>query len=106
MGQIVILLSMLGAGVLYAYLKFPPAYANKRQVQVFDMMVLGVCGFICLMWVLNIRSQLIGTSDEDWWQGLGFGGALGIEVVFLGVCFLLRNFYVFRPPSSGRGFFK
>ena len=107
MGPIIVLLAIIGLLVLFAYLKFPPPYANKKLVSVYDMMVLGVCAFICLMWVLNMRSKLIDTPDEGWWQPVAIAGALGIEIIFLGLFFLARNFWIFRPPSRpGRdGFF-
>jgi hypothetical protein len=97
MGAVVVLLGIIGFMVLWAYLKFPPPYAKKKLVSVFDMMVLGVCAFICLMWILNVRGEYADT-DTEWWQALAVLGALGIEIVFLGLCFLLRNFWVFRPP--------
>ena len=107
MGAVVLFLSVIGFLVLLVYLKFPPPYAKKNLVRAYDTMVLVVCAFICLMWFLNIRSALIDTDNEKWWQPLAIAGDLGIEIVFLGLCFLLRNFWVFRPrrrPGSG-GFF-
>jgi uncharacterized membrane protein YjdF len=104
MGAAITLLGIIGIFVLVAYLKFPPAFAKKNLLGTFDTMVMGVCGFICLMWALDVRSNY---GTQDWWGALAMGGALCIEIVFLGFCFLLRNFWVFRPPRRpGRdGFF-
>jgi hypothetical protein len=106
MGAIVVVLAIIGALVLFAYLKFPPAYADKKLVKVFDRMVMGVCGMLCLVWFINIRTTWMGTINDNWWQPIAIAGALGIEAVVLGICFLLRNFWIFKPPSrpGGRGF--
>ncbi len=105
MGALVAVMGIVGFLVLLAYINFPPPYAKKKLVSVFDTMVLGVCAFICLMWVLNIRGSLANTADEQYLLPLSVAGAVGIEILFLGVCFLLRNFWVFKPPSrpGGRG---
>jgi len=107
MGSIVVLLGIIGVAILVAYIKFPPPYAKKKQVGAFDLMVLGVCGFICLMWTLDIRSSLIDGPDDKWWPPLAIAGSLAIEIVMLGACFLLRNFWVFKPPRRpGRDGFR
>jgi amino acid transporter len=98
MGSVVLLLAILGFMVLFAYLKFPPPYANKKMVSTFDMMVLAVCTLLCVSWIFYMRGALINTTAERLWQPLAVVGALGIEIVFLGLCFVLRNFWVFKPP--------
>lgn len=104
MGTLIAVLSVIALLVLFAYLKFPPRYANEKTVGVFDKMVLAVCGVFCLLWFLNARSTWMGTADDKWWIPLGIAGALGIEIVFLGICFILRNFWVFKPPRRPGGF--
>ncbi len=98
MGSVIVLLGIIGLLVLFCYLKFPPPYAKRKLVNAFDIMVLVVCAFICLMWIFKMHASLVDTSDEDWELPLAVGGALGIEIVFLGICFLMRNFWVFKPP--------
>jgi hypothetical protein len=103
MGVVIVVLAIIGLLVMFAYLKFPPPYANPKLVNVFDMMVLGVCAFLCLIWALNIRTTWMGTINDRWWQPVAIAGALGIEIAFLGICFLLRNFWVFKPPRRPGG---
>ena len=98
MGVIVLLLAIIGFLVLFAYLKFPPPFANKKLVSTFDKMVMAVCAMMCLTWVFYMRGGLIHTSSEKLWQPLAVLGALGIEIIFLSLCFVLRNFWVFKPP--------
>ncbi len=105
MGTIVVVLAIIGVLVLFSYLKFPPAYADKKLVKVYDMMVLGVCAVLCLMWFLNIRANWMGGINDKWWEPVAIAGALAIETVFLGVCFLMRNFWVFKPPRRPGGGF-
>ena len=107
MGPLVVFLAIIGFMVLYVYLKFPPPYAKKRLVSVFNMMVLAVCALLCLVLALNIYGQYANTDQEDWGVPLAIAGALGVEIVFLVLCFIIRNFWIFKPPRRpGRdGFF-
>jgi hypothetical protein len=98
MGAVVVLLAIIGFLILFTYLKFPPPYAKKKLVGTYDAMVLAVCALLCAVWIFYIRGELVNTSSEDWWEPLAVLGALGIEICFLGLCFLLRNFWVFKPP--------
>lgn len=101
MGALVILLALLGFAVLFAYLKFPPAFANQAQVTVYNNMVLGVCVLLMVFWVLGARGRMAGGPNGDYWPVVAVAGALGIEIIFLGVFFLIRNFYIFKPPRLG-----
>lgn len=103
MGIIIIVLAILAILTLVAYLKFPPPHSNPKLVGTFDMMVMGVCALLCLVWVLHIKSDWAGTPDEKWWVFAAIAGAVGIEMGFLLLCFLLRNFYVFKPPRRPGG---
>lgn len=107
MGSVIVVMGIIGALVLVAYLQFPPAFANKKLVSVFDKMVLAVCALLCLAWFWNIRTTWMGTSNDKWWQPVALFGSLAIETTFLGVCFLLRNFWIFKPPRrpGGGGWF-
>ena len=106
MGPIVVFLAIIGFLILCVYLKFPPPYAKKRLVGVFNMMVLAVCALLCLVVALNIDSQYANTDEENWGLPLAIAGALGVEIVFLALCFVMRNFWIFRPPRPpGKGGF-
>ncbi|MCE9508231.1 MAG: hypothetical protein K8R48_07990 [Alphaproteobacteria bacterium] len=103
MGAVIVVLAVIGLLVLLVYLKFPPPFANAKTIGVYDKMVLGVCGVLCLLWFLNARATWMGTDDDKWWIPLGILGALAIEIGFLGICFLMRNFWIFKPPRRPGG---
>lgn len=105
MGAVIVLMGIIGFAVLFTYLKFPPPYAKKSLVRTFDMMVLGVCALLCAVWALKSRVEFGGESFGYVFAALG---ALGIEIVFLGIFFLVRNFWVFKARRQGgrSGFFK
>jgi hypothetical protein len=107
MGPLVALLAIIGACVLFAYLSFQPQYyPEKGKISIFNWMVLAVCALVCLTWVLMVKSYLAGGPSDKYWKPFAIGGALGFEIIFLGACFILRNFYVFKPPRRpGSGFF-
>ena len=98
MGPIIAVLAFFGIFVAWAYFIFPPQHANERQVSVFNWSVMGACAMICLGWILNVGTALSGTTSEKYLLSFAVGGAILIEIVFLGVCFLLRNFWIFKPP--------
>jgi len=104
MGTIIIVLAVIGLLLLFVYLKFPPPYANPKLVSVYNKMVLAVGGLLCLVWILTAYTNWAGTPDEKWWIPLAIAGSIGIEIVFLGICFLLRNFWIFNPPRRPGGF--
>jgi len=104
MGALIVLLIIIGFFILVGYLSFPPAYANKKLVRAYDLMVVCVCAFICLMWIFRTHTTMAETRDNMYWEPVSAFGAVGIEAVFLGLCFLFRNFWVFKPPSRPGGF--
>ena len=94
---------IIGALVLFAFLNFPPPYANKKIVKTFNKMVLGVTFIICLVFYLSGRVNLPFSSAMR--EVIAFAGAVGIEIVFLTICFCLRNksaspyFFIFSYQS-------
>lgn len=108
MGTIIVALALIAAMVLYAYLKFPPLYADVKLVNVYNMMTLGVCLMLCVAWFFDIESSWKDSINDAYWLPVAIAGALVIEIGFLGICFLLRNFWIFKPPrrpgSGGFGF--
>lgn len=103
MGAIVVFLAIIGFLVFFAYLKFPPLYAKPKLVSIYNQMVMAVCAFLCLMWFFSARADWMGSKL---WMPIAVGGAIAIEIVFLGICFLLRNFWIFKPPRRpGSGMF-
>lgn len=106
MGAVIIVLAIIGLAVLFCYLKFPPPFAKPHLLGAFNKMVIAVCAFLCLIWFLYARGTWAGTAADQWWLPIGLAGALAIEICFLGLCFLLRNFWLFKPPRRpGSGMF-
>ena len=97
MGFIVFFLGMIGFIVFFVYIKFPPPYATKKLISVFNKMVLAVTLLFCGAFYWNGRLNL--PLSDDLREIVALAGAIGIEIVFLTVCFLLRNFWVFKPPK-------
>ena len=105
MGAIVFVAAIIGIAVLFVFLQFPPPYADKKTVRAFNTMVLVVCAMLSLVWILRIRTSLPGTEAEKFIKIASLGGAFGIESVFLTVCFILRNFWVFKPKRRSGDWF-
>ncbi len=103
MGAVVVVLAIIGALVLFAYLQFPPPYVSQKLIKVFDRMVMGVCAGLCLVWFWSIYTDWAGCPNDKWWVAVAVTGVLLIEIVVLGVCFLLRNFWIFKPPRRPGG---
>jgi hypothetical protein len=95
---------VIGFLVFFVFIKFPPDHENKRLISAFNTMVLAVCALLCLVWVFYARATWMGTDADKWWKYLALGGALLIEAGFLGICFLFRNFWVFRGKNYRGGF--
>jgi hypothetical protein len=107
MFSVVALLGIFGVAMLFAYVKFPPAFANKKIVNVFNAMTLGVTAILCLLWFLKVHNDVGVTNGDKVWLPLACIETLGVEIVLLGIFFLLRNFFIFKPPrAGGRGFFR
>jgi len=102
MGVVVAVLAFIGGSVLWAFFAWQPPYANKKQLSVFNWSVIGACAMVCLSYVFNMEVLLQADDLEKYRVPFAIGGSLGIESVFLGVIFVLRNFWVFKPPRQGR----
>lgn len=103
MGVIITVFLIFAAMAMWAFLSFSPRYANPKQVSVYNWSVIGACAMMCFAWVLNVGSFLAGSSAEKYITFFAVMGAVGVEVVFLGICFVLRNFWIFkasRRPGS------
>jgi len=105
MGAVIGVLVFLGAAVAWAFFAFQPEYANKQQLKAFNWSVIGACAMICFAYILNMSVLLSAETLRTFRIPFALGGALGIEIIFLGVMFLLRNFWIFKPPKRPGGFF-
>jgi hypothetical protein len=101
MGPLIGVLSFLGAAIAWAFFSFQPQWANKRALSVFNWSVLGACAMICLAWYLNMHVMLKPEYVRKWRVAAILIGVLGIESVWLLLMFLLRNFWIFKPPRAG-----
>ncbi len=104
MGPLVGVMCFLGAAIAWAFFAFQPEYANKRALSVFNWSVLGAGSMIVLALMFNIDMFLNMIPDAGKYKiGFEFAGALGVEVIWLSIMFLLRNFWIFKPPRRPGG---
>lgn len=106
MGAIAAVFLIFGALALWVFFSFTPRHADPKQVSVFNWAVLGACALICIGWLMNIGTLLTNVNAEKYLAVFAIMGAVAIEVIFLAVCLVLRNFWIFKPPRRpGSGFF-
>ncbi len=98
MEPIIAVLAIFAALVLYAFFNFQPSYGDRKAVGVFNKTVLAVCAMLCLAWFFGVRLEWKDTPEDEWWLSIAIAGALAIEIVLLGLCLVLRNFWIFRLP--------
>lgn len=103
MGPLVGVLFFLGGAVLWAFFAFPPEYSNKKQISAFNWSVVGACAMICLAFTANMAVLFSPEQLQKFRIPLTLIGVLGIEIIFLSVMFVLRNFWIFRPPRRPKG---
>jgi hypothetical protein len=108
MGPLIGLLIFVGAAVAWAFFTFQPEYANKRALSVFNWSVIGAGAMICIAWYFNMHVFLdpknMGESAaRKFRMAFALIGSLGIESIWLLLMFVLRNFWIFKPPRPGRG---
>lgn len=101
MGALIALLFMIGVAVLWAFFAFAPAWVNQRALSVFNWSVVGACVMICLSWVLYMDVLLDQDMMDKFKWPVAISGALVIEIFFFALMFLLRNFWIFKPPKRG-----
>ncbi len=102
MGPLVALLGFVGAIIAWAYFAWQPPYANKKQLSVFNWSVMAAMVMICISWIANMSVWLSDDSVEKFRVSFAAGGAIGIEIVFLSFMFVVRNYWIFKPPRQGR----
>jgi hypothetical protein len=106
MGPLVGVMCFLGAAIAWAFFAFQPEYANKKALSVFNWSVLGAGGMIVLALMFNINMFLNMMSTESagkYKLPFEIGGALGVEILWLAVMFVIRNFWLFKPPRRPGG---
>ncbi len=90
-----LLMVLICGFVVFAFYSFPPAFVEKKPLNVFNNMVMGVGVLFCLVFSANIAVFL--TLDEliKYRTLLIVTGCAGILTVYLSVMFVLRNFWIF-----------
>lgn len=101
MGFVTLFLGMIGLITLWVFFFFPPEYADKRKLAVFNWSCVGFTAMICGAWILNILSIYGGPANQKFFPLVAYGGALGIEAVCMIILFVARNFWIFRASRYG-----
>ena len=95
------LLFGVGAMMLFAYLKLLPAFVDKRLITIFNRMVVAVTFLLAAVFFSYARVSL--PLSDDLRTLMALAGAIGIEILSLIIFFLLRNFWIFKPPRRPGG---
>lgn len=94
-GPIIVMLAIVGIGVALCFFLYPPKFANKQQISVFNWTIMFMLFMICLPFCFYIDS-LLPPSRKEYLRDFAIMGCLAIEIVWLSLAFLLRNFWVFK----------
>lgn len=82
---------------LWLFIKFSPEHQNMRGVHTFNWMVVGLGALIWVIGYFTFQDVLErsggGVIKYRYLLGLGGGGC--IMIVYLGICYLLRNYWLF-----------
>lgn len=97
------LLFIIAVMAMVAYLQFPPQYADKRLVSVFNKFSAGLTAVMFILFYLNGRLNLPFSEDLRELMSLIF--AVMLELFMLAVFFIIRNFWMFKPPRRPGGGF-
>ena len=98
----IVLFLLLGFAAVLVYLNFPPKYADKKLIKTFDKMVLIVTAIVCLSFYFSGKVNLPFSADIK--ESVAVIATVIIGMIFLFVCFLIRNFWMFKPPRRPGGF--
>ena len=104
MGPIILFLILMAGLSIYAYFRWPPEYfKDKKAISVYNWSVMALTGMVSIAWIFKTKAIYAGTINDPWWKPIAFGGSLGIISFILIIAFLVRNFWIFKPPNR-RGF--
>jgi len=91
------ILAILASLFMAAYIYFPPQFADRYLVSVFNKFSGIFVTVISLLVYFQGRSALPVTQDlRDLFAGFF---AVMFEFILLVIFFILRNFWMFRPPK-------
>jgi hypothetical protein len=102
---IVCVLVLLMAMVMWAFFNFPPAYAEKRALRVFNWTAVAVLGMLSAAYTLNINVLFSTPTTEKFRLLFIFGGVFAMEFLFLAVVLVLRNYWIFKARRPGSRYF-
>jgi len=101
MAALIFIMIVIGFLILFAYLKILPAYASKKLVSTFNKMTIAVVFLLSILFYFNAELNL--PLSEDLRKLVAVAGAIGVEIGLLIICFILRNFWIFKPPRRPGG---
>jgi len=89
-------LMLLVCFVLWLYGKFSPEHANKKNLRIYNVIVMLLALLSCLLVSLHFYNTTGQSVDRAWWPILALLGSLLTVIVILSVGGLIRNLIVFR----------
>lgn len=85
---------------MWAFFEYSPQHENQRSLKIFNRAVAGLCFVLLAIWYFSATAWMERLALDKYKAlfGLGLGGVFG--VVYLGVFFLIRNFWIFADQHK------
>jgi hypothetical protein len=94
---VIIMLIGLTAVSSYCFFKFLPDIDNKPALKAFNISIVIVAFLFAGAWAFRLKGNLVGTDFESLYGVIAFGGIMLIYNFVIGVAFVMRNYWIFRP---------
>lgn len=91
---VILIMAVLAA---FAYVSFTPMYANKKALKAFNQATLVVVVVLTGLLYLNGKT-LLPVSSDSLREMVSLIFAFLIELFLLVLLFVVRNYWIFKPP--------
>jgi len=99
-GPLVALLTMLLVVVAWCFFNYPPRFADKKQVAVFNWTIVFFILILCVPYCFYIDEIMPPIRRAQFLKYFMVGGCELIAIATLTLSFLLRNFWVFKGKRN------
>ena len=95
----VMIILMIGLTAIssFCFFKFLPDIDNKPALKAFNISVLIMAFLFAGAWAWRLKGNLVGSDFENLYGVIAFGGIMLIYNFMIGIAFVMRNFWIFRP---------